>query len=106
MDSARASLPKTLHVVLKEIEREAGLIGTVLLAGPDITQGGNIYSITYVPLYLLKLFCAFLKLTLHGFSVHNGLTTAGNNFSSVYKDFKANVDVPFQRFAGMIFRKF
>jgi len=42
--STRASLPVTIHALLKQVEREAGLIGTVMFAGPDIKQGGNIYS--------------------------------------------------------------
>ena len=43
--SVRASLPNTLVAMLQQIFREAGLIGTIILAGPDIEQGGNIYSL-------------------------------------------------------------
>jgi hypothetical protein len=41
----RASLPKTIVAMLEQIQREAGLIGTVIFAGPDVEQGGNIYSL-------------------------------------------------------------
>jgi hypothetical protein len=42
--SVCASLPKTISLMLDQVQREAGLIGTVMFAGPDVEQGGNIYS--------------------------------------------------------------
>jgi hypothetical protein len=41
----RASLPNTIAKTLMEIEKQAGLIGTVIFAGPDVEQGGNMYSL-------------------------------------------------------------
>jgi hypothetical protein len=41
----RASLPNTIVAMLEQVYREAGLIGTVLFAGPDVEQGGNICSL-------------------------------------------------------------
>jgi hypothetical protein len=36
----------TIVAMLEQVEHQTGLIGTVLFAGPDLEQGGNIYSMT------------------------------------------------------------
>ena len=39
MFSAQKAIPKTLTHVLKEIDKEANLVGAVVLAGPDALTG-------------------------------------------------------------------
>jgi hypothetical protein len=50
LSSARESLPMTIIAMLEQVEHQTGLIGTVMFAGPDLEQGGNIYSMTWVSL--------------------------------------------------------
>jgi hypothetical protein len=43
---ARDSIPMTVSSMLEQVKEQTGLIGTVMFAGPDLEQGGSIYSIT------------------------------------------------------------
>jgi hypothetical protein len=87
--------------MLEQVHREAGVIGMVLFAGPDVVSGGNIVSMGYV------LF-SYLRIVIHlpFLRMHMGRTPAGNQFPDVYKDFAKNIDAPFQKFAALCYREF
>jgi hypothetical protein len=34
----------TIITMLEQVEHQTGLVGSVMFAGPDLEQGGNIYS--------------------------------------------------------------
>lgn len=38
----QVAIPTTMQTVLETIERETGLVGTVLLGGPEPQQGGKL----------------------------------------------------------------
>ena len=48
------ALNDTMMTALREIERKTGFIGTVLLAGPEPAQGGNITVVEFVDLTVLR----------------------------------------------------
>ena len=94
-------LPRTMSKALAEIEKQTGLIGTILLAGPEPGQGGNITVFEYVVFMVRDSINAHEIL----FRFHRGRSqNMGEDFGRVYGDFVEHVRKPFHDFASRTFR--
>jgi hypothetical protein len=98
-------LNDTMMTALKEVERKTGFIGTVLLAGPEPSQGGNITLIEWVRCFHRYILSRSSTYCL--FRIHKGCSLyASKDFGLVYRDYAVNVRKPFHEFASRAFCEF
>ena len=92
-----------MSTVLEEIFHKTGLIGTILLGGPDPSQGRNITVFEYAGFFTVTL-------TIHSlaFSVryHRGKPADGKHLNLAYDGYLKNVQEAFLDFVSTCYREF
>lgn len=84
---------------MEEIEKATGLVGFIVLGGPEPRCGGNLMVMSYV------LFLNALEQLLMVHRYHTGKTEAGFDFSESYDGWKSNVEEPFVAHLNDLFCK-
>ena len=89
----------TVETALEEIEKATGLVGFIVLGGPEPRCSGNLMVMSYV--FLLNA----LEQLLMDLRYHTGKTEGGLDFSESYDAWKSNIEEPFVGHLNDIFCK-
>jgi hypothetical protein len=97
--SAQDRLALTMTRMLEQVEKECGMVGMVLLGGPEPRQGGKVVVVRYESDFNR------LSRTNHSTSYQSGKTPLGYDFSQSCSDWKRNIEGPFVTFINKVFSK-
>lgn len=98
--SAQDCLAPTMSRMVEEIETETGMIGTVILGGPEPRQGGKIVVMRSVQEH--DTFSRLMGLP----SFHSGKTAFGSDFGHAYDGWMEKVELPYTEYLTKIFGNF
>jgi hypothetical protein len=96
---AQDHLKVTIETAMEEIEKATGLVGFMVLGGPELKCGGNLMVILYM------LFLNALEQLLMVLRFHTGKTEGGLDFTESYNGWKSNVEEPFVGHLNDLFYK-
>jgi hypothetical protein len=99
--SAQDRLGLTMARMLEQVEKECGMVGTVLLGGPEPRRGGKVVVVRYA--YVSDL--GKLSRANYSTSYHSGRTPLGYDFSQSLEDWKKTIENPFVTFVNKVFSK-
>jgi len=100
--SAQDCLGLTMARMLEQVEKECGMVGTVLLGGPEPRRGGKVVVVRYEYIFLLWEVKSWL---IHSTSYHSRRTPRGYDFSQSLEDWKKTIENPFIAFVNKVFSK-
>jgi hypothetical protein len=97
-----------MSTALAKLEMKTGLIGTIRLAGPEPSQGGNISVFECVFKFYRSCWLSADSLMISIIDrYHRGRSEyAGQDFALVYRNYAENVRKPFHTFASRAFREY
>ena len=84
---------------MEEIEKATGLVGFMVLGGPEPRCSGNLMVMSYA------LLLNALEQPLIDLRFHTGKTEGGLDFSESYDGWKSNVEEPFVEHLNNLFCK-
>jgi hypothetical protein len=89
----------TIEGALEEIEKKCGLVGFIMIGGPDPKCGGDLMVMSCVLFTLLVLRQQFLIIS----RAHTGTNTLGLNFSQAYNGWGTQIEEPFLAYLNSVF---
>jgi len=87
----------TVESAMEEIEKATGLVGFVILGGPEPRCGGDLMFMSYV------LLSGALEQLLTALRAHTGRTSGGLDFSESYDEWASGIEEPFIAHLNTIF---
>jgi len=89
----------TVEGVLEEIQKEYGLVGFVIVGGPEPKCGGDLMIMSCVLFTLSVSRQQFLIIS----RAHTGTTSLGLNFSQAHSGWRTHIEEPFLAYLNNVF---
>ena len=96
---AQDRLKVTIESAMAEIEKTTGLVGFIVIGGPEPSHNGDIMVMSYAASF------GVLEQLLMALRAHTGKTSGGLDFSESYDEWQSTIEEPFVAHLNDVFCK-